>query len=479
MNQIMKVLKKGGLIIPKEYPEMDSLKQVLTYTGQGWDGEEVSFKMYEEMESGDVIIPRFFPIEDIEIVDKSCVGELINIQSKIRPRSKRQKQCIDHLLKSRNTILKLETGCGKTVITIDAICKNSKKTIIFVNKDSLRKNWKDEFLLHTNITENNISYLNTKKFKEQLKSPIIISTIQAFLACLKKEEFLEEFENSKIGVAVFDECHTTVGPEQFSKVSLNVNCYKIIGLSATPFRYDCEDLLSWHLGEIQYFEPNEDDNLLKPNVFIYEIPFGIYSNYKSRMYIEWGGSFNYARYYKKLKDSKEYVNFIVSLIKRAYHAKRVTLVLGNNINTLLKFAEIANLPKEDVGIFIPGTKPKQRLQYSDIKDLDNAFKEKQIVFSTYQACRDGNNRKDLDCLIMTIPTSNVIQAGGRILRQLEGKPTPVIFDIVDTEGPKRNSLEDNEKVGLFVRSLQKRKIIYNNLEWPYKYVNRKNENENK
>ena len=209
-------------------------------------------------------------------------------------------------------------------------------------------------------------------------------------------------------------------------------------------------------GEIQYFEPNEDDNLLNQmSLFMkYHLEYILIINIERTLM---GRKFNYARYYKKLKDSKEYVNIIVSLIKRAYYAKRVTLVLGNNINTLLKFAEIANLPKEDVGIFIPGTKPKQRLQYSDIKDLDNAFKEKQIVFSTYQACRDGNNRKDLDCLIMTIPTSNVIQAGGRILRQLEGKPTPVIFDIVDTEGPKRNSLEDNEKVGLFVRSLQKEK----------------------
>ena len=468
------LVKTSGLLLPKNHEDYIRVITDLDRVIYGWDGHPEKMKFFQDL-GNSVLIPRFYPIKE-DIIDNSFLGDDILIESSIIPKNERQRKSIDFLLNNNNGILRLEPGSGKTVIMIDVISKIKKRAIVFVHKDKLLEQWKDELTTHTSLKDEDISRLSTSSFKEDLKKPVILSTIQSVLAGIrsdKSNEFIEAIQQSGIGLAVFDECHTTVGPEKFSQVSLILNCKRVYGLSATPTRGDGnEDIIYHHLGQITYFPPEENE-LLIPKVYMIYFPFGIYQG-KTIRYLTWGGKFQLARYYTQLRKSEQYLKTTGGIVNKLYTQGRTILALGLRIESLLKIAESSNLSKEDIGIFIPGSNEEQRLSVSDTDDLDIAFKEKRVVFSTYNACRDGNNRKDLDCLIMCNPTGNIEQAVGRIQRELLGKENPLVIDLIDTQGPQIKSYLDPEiKVPWFVKNSQKRKEIYQKMGWKVETVNLK------
>ena len=461
----MKLIRKSGVILPTNHPQFESIERDLNRNLVGFNQELYHLCFCKNIEEG-ILIPRFYPLPLDIIKDDIPSGQTIKIESNIVPRNIRQEKSIDFLTNNRNGILKLEPGTGKTVIAIAAISNIKKKTIIFVHKNSLRKQWTDEFLNFTNLKEEEISHLTTKTFEEDLKKPIIIATVQGLCALLKKKDidFQKILNKSDIGVSIFDEVHTTIGPEQFTKASLSLNCKRVYGLSATPTRSDgLEDIIGYHLGKVTYFQPTKNE-LMKPKVFMIYFNFNIYSKHKR--YLRWGGGFSTGRYYQQMHKSQEYNITVSKFIKKLYNQGRNILVLGVRKNALLTLASSIGVKPPDIGVFIPGSTSEERLEYSDTDDLTKAFLEKRIVFSTYLAGRDGNNRKSLDTLVMTVPTGNVEQAAGRILRTLEGKKVPYILDLIDIDGPPIKSYSDNSNtVPWFVKSSEKREELYEKMGW--------------
>ena len=454
--------------LPKSHPNLEKIIGDLTRTVYDWKGNASTIEFFEER-SDEYLIPRYYDIPGDQMINQSNIGDDINISSTIVPRNNRQKKAIDFFLKNTSGVLRLEPGSGKTVITIASICFIKKKTIIFVHKDSLSQQWKKEFIDHTSIKEEDIGILDSSSVKNLLKSVenknIIIATIQSMLWIIKDQDKLNIINNCGLGMAVFDESHVAIGPAQFSKVALNINCLRVYGLSATPRTDGLEDIISYFIGAIQYFEAEENE-LLIPKINVIKFNFGVVSRYKK--YINWGNSFNISKYYKQLKKSDKYINTITELILKAYKENRNILVLGTRVDNLLLFAQKINLPKSEIGFFVPTSTEEQRLSVSDTIDLKEAFNEKRVVFSTAMAARDGVNRKNLDCLIMTVGISNVEQAAGRILRTLEGKPKAIIFDIVDSDPtvPSRQSyLEPTIQTTKFIRQYEQRYEFYISKHW--------------
>ena len=460
--------RKSGIIIPKAHSKYDVIERDLNRIVYGFNGNVSRRLFYEDL--GDrILIPREYPISDV--VDNSCIGDDIDIESNIIPRNDRQKKAIDFLLNNNTGVLSLEPASGKTVISIYAISNIKKRTIIFAHKTKLLKQWKEEILKFTNLEEDDIEKLSTRNFKKVLKKKIILCTEHVIPIAIKndKKDFLKALEKSGIGIMIVDEVHVGIGPETFSMSSLHINCRRTFGLSATPTRGDGnDDIIKYHLGEVKYLEPGEDE-LLKPKIFLIYFNFGIYSRY--RKYITWGGNFNVSRYLKQMFKVDRYNNITSQLIRKCYNGGRTIMVLGNRVNALLELAKRSNLPKKDIGIFIPGATSEQRLSVSDTDDLDTAFKTKRVIFSTYNAGRDGNNREEIDCVIHSTPSSNVEQSIGRAQRPLQGKEQPIAIDLIDTEGPKINSYKDrSKKVNWFIKSAEKRIEVYERHGWDVETV---------
>lgn len=469
------IKKTSGLFIPYDYPDINAIQIDLDRMVWKYNGETTRMVFYEDLSNG-ILIPRNYPLStynsNFSIKDFTNEGEDINIRSSVIPRSDRQKEAVNFFMNNNTGVLKLEPGSGKTVLSIDAISKIGKKAIVLVHKKSLRDQWIQEISTHTNLMPEDVGSLSRKNYVEELKKPIIVTTVQGICSFLKNiPEFKKELDNANIGIAIFDEAHTTVGPEKFSMCSLALNCKRVYGLSATPHRNDGnDDIIKYHLGETSYFQPSEDE-LLKPIVFMIYFPFGVYSQHEK--YLTWGGGFSTSRYYQQLHKSKPYIQKVCKMINRLYIKDRTVLALGVRINCLLTIAEQCEVCKSDTGIFIPtafgNKKYKKTLEkLTDTSDLTIAFNEKKVVFSTYTAARDGNNRKSLDTLIMTVPTGNVDQAAGRVLRVLEGKKQPYVIDLIDTEGPLVTHRPTGQRVHWFEKSALYRKELYMQKGWEIK-----------
>jgi len=58
-------------------------------------------------------------------------------------------------------------------------------------------------------------------------------------------------------------------------------------------------------------------------------------------------------------------------------------------------------------------------------------KQRRVVLGTYKMCSTGTDVPRWDTLVMATPRADVKQAIGRVLRSVQGKKQPVIFDLVD------------------------------------------------
>lgn len=463
--------KSSGIFLPNEYKDIEDIKRDLTIKQQMFNSTEYqTLTFYEELNGG-ILIPRFYPVKD-DVEDINNEGIDIRIESNIVPDSKTQEEAIEWLSTSSNGILKALPGMGKTVCAIESICRRKKKTIIIVHKKDLISQWVKEILQFTSLTEDDIGILTTnkKKYQQELDKSILLTTPHVIGIALKQNKyyFIQYLKECGIGVMIVDEVHAIVGAEMFSKSSISLPVKVALGLSATPERPDeSNKIMKYHVGDIKEFKTHVDDIVI-PNIAIMRSNFEIHSS--NPRYINFGGYFQMPKYCHQSKKSKKYTGMVLYLINKSYNEGRNIIVVGDYISHLLFFAEHCEVKKEDIGFFTPTADKKDILKVTDFPNGKEAFLKQRVVFSTYKAVRDGNNRKDLDCAIMLTPCSNVVQLVGRITRKLEGKKVPLVFDLVDTDPTVKKVWNEDktEKISKFEKAYLKRLEIYKTQNWNYK-----------
>lgn len=456
----MKIIRNSGIVISKAIGlnNIKKIKESLTrITPSYQNSPSVTIKFYLENEEA-IKVPRYFPIDDFvdfEINDVRKDGDNIDIKHNIVLRDDLQINACNYMKCSRSGIIKAAPGSGKTVITICAICEIGKKALILVHRDSLVDQWIGPgtpekiqgFLGHTSIDKNDIGRLTSSNFKECLKKSIIIATDQTFISLLKRNrtEFLEALRDSKIGVLISDECHTTTGAPTFSECSIHIPTYRTFGLSATPSRADGTfDIMEYHLGKL--WVPEGKATTMDGKVTVVLFNSGVIP--KSTRYIYWAGLFQRSRYLKILKNSPIFMNICSQLISKFYDEGRNLLVVGERIKLLEELLNKVN--REDSGMFIGSSK------------LDKI--KNRITYTTPGKSRDGVDYVEKDCLIMTSPIGNIDQMTGRTLRVKEEKKTPIIIDMVDIGVPE------------IKRTFFSRFNFYKSKKWAMQYIHfRENE----
>lgn len=433
----MNLMRGSCIRIPLQFEGeawYQSIIHDLTRMASSYENPEIKVSsVFYDKRDGNLWIPRFYKIEafDHKVIDYIPDGENINFKFKRKWRNQLQEDGFNMMVNETRGILKLKPGEGKTVISIGAICSVGKKTIIFVHKDSLINQWRDRFIEHSNITENDIGILSTAKRYQELQKPIVLSTVQTMISMIDRVPEIEKLLlDANFGMAIWDECHTTSGAEKYSKSSLYLPCKRVFGLSATPGRADQNHDIIWkHLGEI--YSPEGKTDTMIPRIVILQFDHKVIAYHKK--YIYWGPPgkdgkyklsyprFDTPRYLAMLTSSKNdvYVPMMRKISKKVYDSDRTTLFISDRIRVLDRVAPI--LPKHDVGFFIPRSK----------KERDEHLLRK-FVFSTPGSSRDGTDRPEFDTLVMANCISNVEQAVGRICRPKPNKKEPVVFDIVDS-----------------------------------------------
>lgn len=416
----MKVIKRSGLLIPREYKDREFYQRVkdeLTRRTKAYQTSNYINNLFYEESEKFLVIPRYFPLQEFAYADyenHQHEGTPIDIEHHIKPRSEQQSAAMDFMLSNEKGIIQLSPGVGKTVISIKMVADRKRKTTIFVHRDALAEQWRERFLQFTNLKEDDIKRVRSSSFQEDLKKPITIFTVQTFKSLLKRnrKDFLISLNEANIGIFIADEVHTTVGAPTFSECSIHVPSKYTYGLSATPYRWDGNgDIIEYHLGKV-YTGENTGDTL-KPKITVLLLDYQIDIPYRSK-YIYWGGEFQRSRYLNLIKKSKPFLLSIRGLLSRLKDERNM-IIMAERIKLIDELYKWLNHTSK--GKFC-GSATKDQLDY-------------QITFTTPGKCRDGVDAPWKDCLIMTSPISNVEQAIGRVIRTKEGKKDPIVIDMVD------------------------------------------------
>lgn len=443
---MIKCIRDSAIRIPvnEETKQLAWFRQVQTFLirkeipfGAKSDDEVVFKKYYDvDVETKYLMIPRFYPLRapGVKVVDRMSDGKDVRFASKIIPRNTLQKDAINWMTTNKKGILCLQPGEGKTVVAIESISRIGKKTIVYVHKDALVKQWYERFMEHTEIRPSRISKLKSNNYEHQLlNSDVIITTSQLMCSLLKNKKNVKRIlRQADFGIAIWDECHTCAGAEQYSRSSLHTPAARVYGLSATPGRADGNtDIMELNLGKI-YIPDNDESSTMIPKIVQLKFSHGIIDPHYNHLYrnTAWdrqqgnkAGQLDRDRYLKMIVSSKNsrYLKVMRKVVKNIVDSERTMILLSDRINILDEISKICP-NKNEVGFFIPRSK----------KDRDEHL-TRRLVFSTFGSCRDGVDKPEVDCLVLANPTGNWQQAIGRAIRSKNGKKQPVIIDVIDSD----------------------------------------------
>lgn len=222
--------------------------------------------LYHDKDNNKLYLPRgldlwkiksFLNSDDTEIQYHHPFLNINNIAMKYAPRDEDQIEAlkftcgIDQYAKNaylNQLSLNLNTGKGKTYVSIATIAFFKIKSIIITGSNSLLKQWKDEIVKYTNLNEDQIVQINgsqsismifsgkSNKYKNAEIYLCSHGTIRSFANQYGWDKIDELFILLGIGIKVIDEYHQNF--ENSLMIDFYTNVYKTYYVTATPHRSD-------------------------------------------------------------------------------------------------------------------------------------------------------------------------------------------------------------------------------------------------
>lgn len=131
-------------------------------------------------------------------------------------------------------VVVLPCGAGKTLVGAAAMAKAKATTLILVTNTVAGRQWKDELIRRTSLTENEIGEYSGEK--KEIK-PVAIATYQVVTRKTKGEyKALELFDSRDWGLIIYDEVHLLPAP--VFRMTSDLQSRRRLGLTATLVRED-------------------------------------------------------------------------------------------------------------------------------------------------------------------------------------------------------------------------------------------------
>lgn len=380
-----------------------------------------------EKHGNDYILPfgcfkdiyKLYPIKEDYLL-KCLNSNIIYYKSNIKLFDYQEK-AKNEALKSKNGVIVMPAGSGKTQTALQLISELGLKTLWITHTYDLLNQSFDR-------SKSNLESVGLGKIaagKIDIGTHITFATVQT-LVKLDLSQFKNEWD-----CIVVDEGHRICGtPAQlgmFYKVINALSCRYKYALTATPFRNikGTEKALFSLIGPIICEVPKE---VVSERTIKAEIQ-PIYTDFKiPRDAKKTDGTIDYSKLTTFLSEDEDRNEIILDILKECKN--NYTLVLGDRLTQLSYLQE-----KIGYGVKIDGTmtskkKKAQREQY--IQDMRDG--KENLLFATYGLAKEGLDIPRLDRLILASPhrdKATIIQSVGRVERKFEGKKTPLVYDIVD------------------------------------------------
>ena len=145
-----------------------------------------------------------------------------------------QKYATESFWEGGSGVVVLPCGAGKTIVGAAAMAKASATTLILVTNTVAGRQWRDELLRRTTLTENEIGEYSGEK--KEIK-PVTIATYQVVTRKTKGEyRALELFDSRDWGLVIYDEVHLLPAP--VFRMTSDLQSRRRLGLTATLVRED-------------------------------------------------------------------------------------------------------------------------------------------------------------------------------------------------------------------------------------------------
>lgn len=304
----------------------------------------------------------------------------------------------------------LPCGAGKTVLFIYIIFRILRKVAaIVVHTNQLADQW-----------EERIRYFcpNAKIGRVQ-GSTIITQDCDVIICMLKTVAMKENLPPdlfARVGVMIIDECHL-VSTHAFSQMLSRWCVRRVYGLSATPHRKDKMDaILECHIGGQIYTGTRE------------KVPVSVKLCYTDVSSLQ-----ELTNKKTQKVDQVAMISQLVQDIRRTeliadvvikFHSSKV-LLLSERRSHLedIQTAILAKQPglSDNVGLYMG------KMSKADLKHSESCL----IILGTYTIASVGLDIRGLNTLILASPRSDVVQASGRIQRDMTPSFDKTIVDICD------------------------------------------------
>ena len=312
-----------------------------------------------------------------------------------------KKESIKTLYKTGTIIISLSTGLGKTILSINLATEIKLKTLVIVNKIVLINQWEKsikDFCPKANITK----IIPKVKMNSCSDMDSDFYIINAMNVAKKPKGF---FDN--IGLVILDEIHQLMA-ESLSKCLFHLSPRYLIGLSATPYRYDCFDALIEF-----YFGKNKIIRGLNREHTVYKVNTG----FTPKVEITESGKMNWGALINSQSMNEERNEYIIRIIKK--FSNRNIIVMSKRI---------------EQSQYIYRRLVEEGESVTDLIGNKQEFdKDARILVAITNKVGTGFDHPKMDCLILASDVESFfIQILGRVLRRPD--IVPIIFDLVDNNG---------------------------------------------
>lgn len=321
------------------------------------------------------------------------------IMIKKTPRDNEQKEALRFILgkaeyasnSSKSQLgINLNTGKGKTYITVTAISYWLVRSMVIASTKGIINQWKDRILEYTDIKSREIYVIEGSASIDRLFTRDV-SEYKIFLAShatLKSygdrngwDKITELFKYLKIGVKVYDEAHQNF--DNILRIDFHTNTYKNLYLTATPKRSAQNEDQIYQLAfkntpKIDLFKEDKDPHTQYMAIHFNSKPSPqIISKCKNKF------GFNRLFYTDWVIDNERFLNFSFVLMDKVFNltkdGTKALIYIGTN-KAIMKFyqflCDVFPQYKNDIGIYtsiIPDDQKEDQL-------------EKRIILSTTKSC---------------------------------------------------------------------------------------------
>ncbi len=234
--QLMSHPTHGLVLRALDVPVLEEVlrsRKVTPLVGERIDTEHVAVHPSERGHLKQVLLKLGWPAEDLAgYVDGEAHPITLRLDGwTLRPY---QQEAVDGFWHGGSGVVVLPCGAGKTIVGAAAMAKAAATTLILVTNTVAARQWRDELLHRTHLTEDEIGeYSGARK---EIR-PVTIATYQVMTTKRKGVySHLELFDARDWGLVIYDEVHLLPAP--IFRMTADLQARRRLGLTATLVRED-------------------------------------------------------------------------------------------------------------------------------------------------------------------------------------------------------------------------------------------------